>query len=603
MPSGAGERHGTIVLATLAQALRPVMVAGSPDGVSTTLITTFRARADRIIAAGRFLLAAGGFLAIWLDPTQPRRYQTFAYGLLGSYTLYALLVLLRIWRSDSPHVRGTLRRHAGDLLVFAVIMYLTNGPTSPFFVFLAFAILAGTLHWQWRGALFTALACVLILVCLGVLDVLDTTDSGFGLKTVAMRLVYLGVGATLLVWLGAHQEQVRAELWRLAERAPVAPDGTGWPVAAALGYAAGALRVPRVLLVWADAEEPWTCLTLWDRGRVQEERVSPEHFAPWVTEAAARVGIVTNRAVDGSALLHLGRGRFEDWPAERGPLIHPDLVARFAMRSLVTVPVWTRDLEARLFLLDVPNASFDDLPAVEIVAGRIKALFEQESLLRELRGTAALTERVRIARDLHDGVLQALAGTALQLRSLVPLVESSPQEAAARLASLQEALAAEQREVRSFIRALGPEPDTAAPAELGLATRLANLAERLRRQWSIEVRCEVTPAEARLSPGLAGDVGWIVAEATANAARHGGAGIVEARVRVGGEVCTVDLADDGHGFPFDGELGHAELAARGLGPGSLRERAVARGGRLTVASGPDGARISVALPLAPGTQA
>jgi len=200
-------------------------------------------------------------------------------------------------------------------------------------------------------------------------------------------------------------------------------------------------------------------------------------------------------------------------------------------------------------------------------------------------------------------VLQALAGTALQLRSVVPLVGSSPREAAARLASIQEALAAEQREVRSFIRALGPEPDTAAHAELGLAARLAQLADRLRQQWGVEVRCEVTPAEARLSPGLAGDVGWIVAEATANAARHGGAGTVKARVRVEGEVCTVELADDGRGFPFDGQIGHAELAARGLGPGSLRERAAARGGRLTVASGPNGARVTVALPLAPGTQA
>ena len=108
-----------------------------PRRCPATLTAMFRGRADRIIAAGRLLLAAGGFVAVWLDPAQPRRYQAFAYGVLGSYTLYALLILLRVWRSDSLHVRGTFRRHAGDLLVFAVIMYLTSGPTSPFFVYFA----------------------------------------------------------------------------------------------------------------------------------------------------------------------------------------------------------------------------------------------------------------------------------------------------------------------------------------------------------------------------------------------------------------------------------------------------------------------------------
>ena len=88
-------------------------------------------------------------------------------------------------------------------------------------------------------------------------------------------------------------------------------------------------------------------------------------------------------------------------------------------------------LRSSVVFLDVPNASFDDLPTHEIVAAAPQEiLFEQESLLRKLRDTAALEERMRIARNLHDGVLQSLAGTALQLRSVLPLIESSPLEAA-----------------------------------------------------------------------------------------------------------------------------------------------------------------------------
>jgi signal transduction histidine kinase len=273
------------------------------------------------------------------------------------------------------------------------------------------------------------------------------------------------------------------------------------------------------------------------------------------------------------------------------------------MRSLVTVPVQAGDFEARLFLLDIPNASFDDFPAAEIVAGRLKALFEQEGLLRQLRRAAAVEERVRIARDLHDGVLQSLAGTALQLSSVVPLVGHSPLEAAARLVAIQEALAVEQRELRSFIRALGPGADDLVQGEVGLVPHLDFVAERLRRHWGLELRCEVTPPEARLGAGLVYDLGQIITEATANAVRHGGAKTVAAVVTADGGAVVVEVADDGRGFPFIGCLDGEELDARGLSPRSLRERASSHGGRLSVESGPAGTRVRVVIPGAPEQRA
>ena len=61
----------------------------------------------------------------------------------------------------------------------------------------------------------------------------------------------------------------------------------------------------------------------------------------------------------------------------------------------------------------------------------------------------------------------------------------------------------------------------------------------------------------------------------------------------------LEIEDDGLGFVFDGRLDAAELEALRLGPRSLRERAAARGGRLAVDPGPEGARITISLPLAP----
>jgi signal transduction histidine kinase len=561
-------------------------------------ITAFRARADRAIAVGRALLAVGILFAIWLDPSQPSRWPTLAYSLLMAYVAYALVVAIRAWRPTVPRVRGTLTRHVGDLYVFTVLMHLTGGPTSPFFVFLVFALLAGTLHWRWRGALWTALACVLILAGLGMADALDPPDPDFGLRTVTIRLVYLATVAALLSWLGAHQEQVRAELWRLAEYIPAPPNGGAFPARTALEHAASILLAPRALLVWSDPEEPWTFMAAWDGERLREERVPPDVFAPWVAARLQGASFLTAAAPTGAALVHGGFGRFEDWPGS-DPAIHPDLVSGFAMGTVVTAPARIGELEARLFLLDLPGPTLDDVLVAEVVAGRIEVLVEQARLLDQLRSAAAVEERVRIARDLHDGALQSLAGTALQLRSVVPLIGSAPHEAVARLGSIQDALAAEQGELRSFIRVLGMGADDATWTGIGLAAHLTRVAEGLRRRWGVGVRCEVAPAGARLDPGLVHDLGQILAEATANAVRHGGARAVVAAVRIEDEAVVAEIADDGHGFPFVGRLGEAELEARGLGPRSLRARAASRGGGLTVASGPGGAQVTVALPLGP----
>ena len=62
----------------------------------------------------------------------------------------------------------------------------------------------------------------------------------------------------------------------------------------------------------------------------------------------------------------------------------------------------------------------------EIVADRLRTLFEHSMLTRRLSHTAAMEERVNIGRELHDGFLQALAGTALELEGMRTLLKKSP---------------------------------------------------------------------------------------------------------------------------------------------------------------------------------
>jgi hypothetical protein len=208
-------------------------------------------RADHAIAVGRVLLAAVALADIALDAT-PLAEQKLAAAILGGYTLYALAVHAIVWRRELPGGRFGLAAHVIDLVTFTVLMSLTEGPTSLLYVLLTFALLSAKLRWQWRGVLWTSAACLAILAGLQAQAVLLSTGAGAQLGVLATRLAFLAVATLMLFSLGAQQARVRAELWRLAAR-PIDPQAeAGWPIRAALEYAAGVFGLPRVLLVWSE---------------------------------------------------------------------------------------------------------------------------------------------------------------------------------------------------------------------------------------------------------------------------------------------------------------------------------------------------------------
>src|SRR5512147_895650 len=104
-----------------------------------------RARTERLIAAGRLVLAAFSLLAIYLDPSEPSRYENIAYSVLAAYLVYAALVALLLWISLTPPTRLPIETHTVDLATFFILIYFTEGPTSPFFVYFIFALIAATL--------------------------------------------------------------------------------------------------------------------------------------------------------------------------------------------------------------------------------------------------------------------------------------------------------------------------------------------------------------------------------------------------------------------------------------------------------------------------
>ncbi len=144
-----------------------------------TWINTFRARSDKVIAVGRIMLAIGSLCIAWLDSMHPLGSPKLIFALLIAYLSYAVIAAIGVWRTEISRVRGTLIRHVVDVVALVVFMFLTDGASSPFFMFMPFTLLAATLHWRWQGALWTGLVCVAVLLYLMAVDTTVLVDPDF----------------------------------------------------------------------------------------------------------------------------------------------------------------------------------------------------------------------------------------------------------------------------------------------------------------------------------------------------------------------------------------------------------------------------------------
>lgn len=200
---------------------------------------------------------------------------------------------------------------------------------------------------------------------------------------------------------------------------------------------------------------------------------------------------------------------------------------------------------------------------------------------------AALEERQRLARELHDSVSQALYGIALGARTARTLLERDPAKAAEPIDYVLSLAEAGLSEMRALIFELRPE----SLQNEGLVAALTKLAEALHARHKLEVITRFCP-EPDISLDAKEVLYRVAQEALHNTAKHASASRVELALRGTDQQIQLTLSDNGKGFNPEGDFpGH-------LGLQSMRERVVALDGNLQIISQPgQGTTIMVHLPL------
>jgi signal transduction histidine kinase len=241
------------------------------------------------------------------------------------------------------------------------------------------------------------------------------------------------------------------------------------------------------------------------------------------------------------------------------------------MHSFLGVPILVRDaVFGNLYLCDKQGAeefSDEDERLAIALAAAAGVAIENARLMGRIEEVAVLEERERIARDLHDKVIQRLFAAGMTLQTMVPL--PGREETSNRINDVVDELDLTIREIRSTIFALQ------APGHRGLRVSIFAMVDGAREVlgFSPELRID-GPIDAVVSETMAEQLLAVLQETLSNVAQHAGASQVSVAVEAGTDV-VVRVTDNGKGLP--------RAPSEGRGLPNLRHRAAMMGGDFTAA--------------------
>jgi signal transduction histidine kinase len=266
------------------------------------------------------------------------------------------------------------------------------------------------------------------------------------------------------------------------------------------------------------------------------------------------------------------------------------------MRSLVGAPVLARgQIFGNIYVTEKQGAdefTADDERALQVLATQAGVAVESARLYEEMvraqdevRRLEVLDERERIAKELHDGVIQSLFSVGMSLQGVSALAQD--EGVSVRIEAAVEDIDGAIRDLRNYI--FGLRPGILADRQLDQALR--ELGAEFEQRSGVVTVVDIDPGIASELASVASDIVQVTREALSNVGRHAEATTCRVSLRRGAESAILIIDDDGRGF----DTGDVD---EGLGMGNLRDRISSLGGSIDVrSSGEEGTTIRALLPL------
>ena len=551
------------------------------------------------------LIAALSFVGVFpLIRPLTGDHEFWAGAILFGYALASLIILARMFLAGAASTAFLILIHILDLVWPALICLFTGCARSPFLLLFIFALLA--VPYRRRSLETIVIALLSILIVLSETTVASMPAfAKFHLMQRALQAGPFAVKGALLLVVGGFQaytaywaeREQQAYATRLVLRRLHATAGVETNLREILPAMMQVFEARRVVLVLRNSTT-WRVFQwgISDAGKAPPVRrelpFSEEDQYFWPMPAGC------------TSVAYSRNGRHRDFLA----LNRQGSRAQVGLKKLWRTFVWEEPFHTilatslqfgsewtgRIFLVDPPCAAGREscLRLLQQMAEEVGPAAYNFYRWQHTSARVRAVERQRLARDLHDGVVQSLIATDMQLevlrrRNAHPgtLRSGDP------MRDVQDVLRTEVRKLREQIEQL-----RSSAQRRPVLPSLAEMLDNFQRETSIVTRFAFDVQEESIPDRVSGEIVQIVQEALSNVRKHSGARKVEVRITSHQDAWEVMVQDDGCGFDFSGRLSLAQLEAEQKGPRVIRERVHSVNGQLTLESYPNwGSRLKVRL--------
>lgn len=560
---------------------------------------------ERVLCGARIFFALCFLVALHVDPVLAGSYALTEHLLLFLYLVYSLVTLFWVRADRGCEPRFLLLVHSADILWPALMVLFAAEPNSLFCVFFAVPLMAAAFRWGLRETLRTALASVMVF-----LSVADFATSRWGhqfhllrgpfrLGTFSLEIISILILGGVLGQLAEGEKKHRREAFaikKIIQKADPEADisGTVEGVLAGVSRMFSAERATLVLNEQATARG-----LIWSGSAVEGgqsafhfNEIPPcemsRYFFPmparsWCLERPQRDERYKLFALDAE-----GR-RIEKVSC----CLPANLFSQSPFRTMLGATFRLGDgWSGRVFLFDLQNSSRlrADLRFFQELIGEVAPAVHGVYLLQRSRSRARAVERARVARDLHDGVIQSLIALEMQVDVLRRQAVGVSSDAVEKLESVRGLLREEVINLRELMERLRLDDVTSHQ----LKSYLAEMLDKVGRETGIKTSFAPNFDATELSARVSREVAQVVREALTNVRKHSGARHVHVELRSEGTQWKLVIEDDGKGFEFSGRLSLDELNAAHKGPEVIKQRVYAIKGQMVIESHPgQGSRLEI----------
>lgn len=514
-------------------------------------------------------LAAVFLLGTLADP--PER-SSLTIVILSIFLVFAAAIALVTWRNWWMDARIAASTHLIDMCFFVAVVGPPQGYSSPYFLFFVFLLLSSAIRWSWRETAMTATVVIALYVFAGLI-VGVATHAPFDARRFIIRSGYLLILSIVLIWFGVRRRFSSAG--SLPDPTPSRSISQDRPLATALKQALRATGAHYGQAYWTSADGGREAL----EANGEDIRLAPAAGPGWFDHA-----FLFDARKD-RALVNTGSSRPQFTTASA-------ILGARSVRSLVpnqglAIPVDSK-LGRGLFLLcGIRDLHSDHLSLGDRLRSELAFLMERYALFSALRDGAIAHERLQIARNLHDGIVQFLAGSAFKIEA-ISRSSATGHRVSDDLQDLKQLMLLEQEDLRSSIGTLRQEKVSLSHT----GSEADALCRRLSRQWRIQCNFASELTEVLIPARLHMDVLHMIKEGVANAVRHGSATTVDIRLHAGGAQLDLTVRNDDQA-----DSGHDEAV-----PWSIRERMSEIGGSASVQAANGSTTLLVGVPLPQETE-